>query len=569
MKKDKAAILAYLPSSNLLAHHTQPTSPLYRFLRTVLRLGFYLGISILGIMLNPSALSAKDYMTHKEFSTFLEKVEKLNHIPISSDDVLVAITIQNGKRQCLRIGWMISMNDEIFSFREISGIEMTLPRDKMISFGKIEPDRNLTDLMYNYANYTEVNSIYAPYKYQSTVEKSLLALWLHKINFDNLGIEVLSSMTDEAKNNEHLKEGFGALYYLQMLHAYCLDRNLTRTKEIAEYLKVSYFDSFYYQKIALQLSSQLDRRPRDFQSLVLPSTAEWINFKTELNTEERLQYLTERIHLLNCFSHPTEKKIWLDGPQTSVPFHALTFTDVDSTYYKSVYEFQVINPYWEVLRMNIQFVDAKVLMPLLLDSSFIPTMYSSGNNKSHLHLVRYNDVISLILYELTGRNFIEIKNFKHCKPEEQKTLVEEGLQWIEDNKSKSPIERLHNILEVSMDWGDFNSARMAATQALDSNAAPIILRAYNRFMAPKDSLHRGLIAKTLYDIGSEREMKEVISWFNQSTEKSVLFWSAMYLLKHDSLTARALTCIEKVTSEGNLRFLLLESLINELHHVVI
>jgi hypothetical protein len=132
----------------------------------------------------------------------------------------------------------------------------------------------------------------------------LLAQWLAASKQDDLAARILLPALDTLYEDEHLvrmtRSRLGVAYGYQMFVAFVGDRDYARAERWAQLLSKRFPETPFHH-YAVQLAEQLPKRRDDFVNLKLPTPKEWADLKRTLSRDEQIDYLCQRMRLLNCY----------------------------------------------------------------------------------------------------------------------------------------------------------------------------------------------------------------------------------------------------------------------------
>ena len=138
----------------------------------------------------------------------------------------------------------------------------------------------------------------------ATLYEVMLGEWLYRAGKDAEAAKVILPALDSIYRDEHLvllvRGEMGELVGQKMLVAFVGDRDYSAALKHAKQINDLYRDTRFHH-YAMKLAEQLPRRMDDFTTFKLPTPAGWAALKNKLSREEQIDYLCERLRLLNCF----------------------------------------------------------------------------------------------------------------------------------------------------------------------------------------------------------------------------------------------------------------------------
>lgn len=140
----------------------------------------------------------------------------------------------------------------------------------------------------------------------ATLFEAILGTWLYRAGKDEAAAKVILPALDSLFRDEHLalvvRDQMGELAGQKMLVSFVGDRDYQAALKHANQINELYPDTRFHH-YAKGLAEQLPKRMDDFTKLKLPAPAEWAELKKKLTREQQIDYLCERLRLLNCFQH--------------------------------------------------------------------------------------------------------------------------------------------------------------------------------------------------------------------------------------------------------------------------
>jgi hypothetical protein len=138
----------------------------------------------------------------------------------------------------------------------------------------------------------------------ATLYEAILGAWLYRTGKDADAAMVILPALDSVYRDEHLlltvRDQVGELVGQKMLVAFVGDRDYPTAIRYAKQINELYPDTRFHG-YAKGLAQQLPKRTDDFTKLKLPTPAEWAELKKKLTRDQQIDYLCERLRLLNCF----------------------------------------------------------------------------------------------------------------------------------------------------------------------------------------------------------------------------------------------------------------------------
>jgi hypothetical protein len=264
----------------------------------------------------------------------------------------------------------------------------------------------------------------------------------------------------------------GRVYGYEMLAAFAGDRDYQRTAKFASTLAKNYPDTMFHQ-YAVGLTTQMPKRGDDFVNLKLPTPAEWEGLKKKLTRAQQIDFLCERIRLLNCFQQGQPAGMELSQKQFAEPGGISRNASWGGTRGKT----EVINPLLELRGpfgwfqgklsssddlagrskgMSLTLKDVPQLSNYLWDDWFIPTVtfWRDFHPARELHSTR--PIFAHIINKLAGKDLCEIDRWRKLQPAQIDMEIERIARWAKENAEKTPLELewigLEELLAKGATW---------------------------------------------------------------------------------------------------------------------
>ena len=156
----------------------------------------------------------------------------------------------------------------------------------------------------------------------ATLYEAILGTWLYRAKQDAEAGRVLLPALDSLYRDQHLAQlvlqRMGELYGYRMLVSFAGDRDFRQTLRNAQAIDKLYPGSRFHE-YAKGMIKQLPRREGDFVKLKLPTPAEWAEQKKKLTRNQQIDFLCERMRLLNCFQSGQPGGYFPDETQYAEP----------------------------------------------------------------------------------------------------------------------------------------------------------------------------------------------------------------------------------------------------------
>lgn len=245
------------------------------------------------------------------------------------------------------------------------------------------------------------------------------------------------------------RDDIGNIYNLDLLQKFTVDRNYPAAAALATHLGKPAFDGYVYQARARELAAQLAVRSEDFTTLTLPSPADWTKIKTRLDRSQQIVWLASRLRLLHCINPDYEEIQFAQAyPHDHTPPGAP----------------EVINPYTELLQLNLTPDDLLILAPYAADEEYALsyTFYKDWIPERGLCRVSWavGDLINHVAGFALVRNTEDGIAFEHGS---ESSLIADLQAWVAAHHGDTPDKLIAGTLRTSNNWNDL---KQAAIQAL-------------------------------------------------------------------------------------------------------
>lgn len=505
---------------------------------------FFLLLAFLLISLNSGAQIFKldkSIIDPIEYDSIINNISKLNYINLSNYNDLYKIKMKSHYNEEITLFGFITNNKPCsISFFDLSDQEISIPRMKLISKKKIIVNDSIANILEEYSPDRDVIHRFSSLEVMAYY---IITFWLHQKGYIELSMKFASNIDTYSKSKEGIIDAFGDLYYNEMLIAYSHERDFDKAIKFGKLFNKEVFLNYEYRQTAISITHQLELRKNDFKTLRLPKSSSWDKLKEKLNREEQLKYLLDRLYLMNCIQIGQPAFISNYSSQTSIPYKKLTnkyssYHHIRMRYYKKeVIKHKVINPYVELMNLEPNVSEIKYFLPLLLDSSYIPTFSFHRDFFSSRSIHQLNWLIEELIEENTYRDFIDIDEFNELSLIDKEKQIALIYNWCEENKGLNREELIKKIMSETTDWNEFSNGMKLSVQYNYISVIPIIKKRYYDFnddFSYYISSQKGSIAKTMFEIGSEKDNETIRMWFNNSNDRWVKIWTSLFQLKYDN-----------------------------------
>jgi len=359
-----------------------------------------------------------------------------------------------------------------------------------------------------------------------SLPEALVAAWAYERGDLKSAAAILFPRLDNVPDDRWLvgiaRTLLGHDYHLQMLDAFCRDRDYPAAIALAKHLSKPLFDGYYYQPRAKELAAQLARRGEDFKTFVLPTREAWDEQKKGMTRKEQVRFLAERLRLLNCIQCFQPGTVNYTDNQ-----HAASESASRQAYAaRGEKAVAVVNPFVELEAMWLAPAELEVLVPFLADEDFMPTYGFWRNFHPSRDLHRVNRAVTRIVNDAVGYERIDLDKYQGMDEEGRKAYVEELLGWCRDNRGKTRVQVLLEVLASTSDGTQWRTAARELTSQKVMEALPILVKRFENF--PQQ---RGSIVQYCYRMDVSEIVPAARRWIGCGDD-AAQFWAALILLTY-------------------------------------
>jgi hypothetical protein len=282
----------------------------------------------------------------------------------------------------------------------------------------------------------------------------------------------------------------GDVYGYQMLIAFVGDRDYVKALRLAK-LVAEHFDNTPPHDDAVRLAKQLPKRSDDFSKLRLPTAKEWADLKTKLNRTEQIDYLCQRLRLLNCFQMSQPGGFAYSETQYAEPCGL----SGDAAWGMEKGKTEVINPVVELAGPIDGFrrTDEKGPRGLELTTADIPQLASYLRDDWYILAVSFwrdfhparnmhdtRELLATLINQTAKRNLCDAKAMAGMSDTERAKYIEGIAGWARDNKGKGETALLLEALEQGLiaknGWQSVQGQADKLIELKVKAAVPILVR---------------------------------------------------------------------------------------------
>jgi hypothetical protein len=299
--------------------------------------------------------------------------------------------------------------------------------------------------------------------------ETLLAQRLYVAGKEALAARVLFPALETLYRDDAMvdivRREMGRIYGYQMLTAFVGDRDYERAEKLAKTLAQHYPEAIFHH-YAVQLAVELPKRRDDFVKLKLPTPAEWKEMKKKLTRVQQIDFLCERMRLLNCFQMGFPSGYYEDQTQYAEPCGLSRNAAWGKRQGKTV----VINPWSELLGpinwhgedkarpkgMELTIKDVPQLSKFLRDDWFMLIVSFVREFHTDRGLSSTRPEFARIINGLACKDLCKIDGWDKLSPAQIDKEIERISRWAKENAHKTPVqlewEALEDVLASGGGW---------------------------------------------------------------------------------------------------------------------
>ncbi len=360
-------------------------------------------------------------LDEKTYQHKMQLIDSLSIYNMRSFDTLYKVSITNDVENYTEdfYGWIRTRNRKAVKFLTVTGADIELEKKSITATNPLPLDEETMDSLKSYIQN------FALFGLDDFQDDKILILWLYEKGKEEYSKRMLPKKhNDRLFSDEGIKDDFGVLYCDAMFSAYAKQRNYSKAIILGEFLSGNIFSGFEDQKSAIALTHQLKTEKNDFKSFRLPDSVEWLKLKQKLSREHQITYLADRLRLLNCilFKNPGSIDYKMDQ-------YAVSSEEAEKSgfpYWRNYNRYKVINPFSELINMKLSPHEMEILLPCLLTDIYTPCL-----EYHRLHKLSW--IVESLLFEITGKHFLNQFYFDRLTPDEKKAQVAKIKKWCDEN----------------------------------------------------------------------------------------------------------------------------------------
>lgn len=241
----------------------------------------------------------------------------------------------------------------------------------------------------------------------ATGAELLLAAWCREAGEAEVLADLLDPLFEAAGDERDVLEprlhALAAQLDAAMLDAFVRTRDHARALALAERLGDPALASFPGQRRAVELAAQLVQRREDFRTLVLPTPGQWQRMRRDLPRAQQIEFLAARLRLLCGAGSHREGAFDYRRPQPPEP-GAASAADPQAGR---------INPYVELLRLDLARGELPALLPALASRDFLHALTAARPDAGTggPALLRVADAAAALVDEVAQEHVVDPGSF--------------------------------------------------------------------------------------------------------------------------------------------------------------
>lgn len=318
--------------------------------------------------------------------------------------------------------------------------------------------------------------------------ETLFGDWLYRAGRFESAARILLPALETLYRDEDLvelvKHSLGQNYGNRMLVAFAGDRDYDETLRWAKALS-SHFPDTQFHNYASRLADQIPQRRGDFKSFRLPTPDEWANIRSKLSRREQIDYLCQRMRLLNCFQGGQPGWIIYFSPQYAEPSGMRRDASIGHYLGKT----QVINPfeelsgpYWKEANekgLDLTVADIAQLAKYLRDDWFILAVGFWRDFHPSRTLKTTREVFASLINGVAHQKLCDVSSMERMNAQQIDEEIARIANWSRKNASLTETELLLKALESTLAteegrWYDIEEQAKRLSELREKRAIPLL-----------------------------------------------------------------------------------------------
>jgi len=341
-----------------------------------------------------------------------------------------------------------------------------------------------------------------------------------------LMIPLMKEVSNDKQLLDNLRDEIAVKIDSRMLTAFTVTRDYDEALRFAKILSSSWFDGFRHQDRAKGLLATLPRRTEDFKTLRLMSTQDWERSREKHSRKQQIGHLAKRLRLI----HATQWGIPGEISYSSTQYLCDKGPEDKKEANQPVVSFdgkEAINPYCELLRMNLTGAEMLQLLPYLESEHYILAydLYRFiPNNPLRLHKVSWT--VASILNTVSQEDLVDFSVLQDSSQDSHKRHFEQVRKWCTENADTTHADCLAEAVVNAAEWQDARWAFWGLLELEEERAVKLIVS-----RCDKEPNRAAELAQLLCLLDRKEYLLRARQWL-KGTNSDARFWAALLLLKH-------------------------------------
>lgn len=343
-----------------------------------------------------------------------------------------------------------------------------------------------------------------------------------------LMVPLMEDVSDEQAFLDYLRDEIAVKLDRRMLAAFTGRRDYAEALRIAKILASPWFDGFRHQARAKGLAATLPDRTEDFKTLRLMAPQEWEAFKKTAGRRQQIEHLAERLRLI-CASQGDIP----GGISYSDPQYLWEAGNGDENGQIGPFAFSVfggkkaINPYSELLRLNMTGAEMQQLVPYLESEHYILAydLYRFiPNNPFSLHRVSW--VVASIFNSVSRTKLVDRSKLASASRGADAQQIPEVRAWCNENADLTHADHLARAVLHASKWQDTRWAFWGLLDLEEDRAVELIVA-----RCDQEPIRESELSQLLCLLDRQEYLPRARRWM-RSRDRDMRFWGALLVLKH-------------------------------------
>jgi|GEM_PF-6583769 len=339
-----------------------------------------------------------------------------------------------------------------------------------------------------------------------------------------LMIPLLKGASDETSFLDHLRDQIAVEVDMRMLGAFT-SRDFGEALRLSQLLSRPWFNGFEHQDRAKGLAATLPQRKEDFKALALVSPKAWKVLQKESSRREQVEYLAKRLRLISARQWGIPGGIDYSAGQELAQIGLEKKVQDDPS--APPKDREAINPYCELLRMNLTGEEMLLLTPYLESPDYILAfdLYRFIPNHPH-ELQKVSWVAAAVFNGVSQQDLVDFDLLDDPSATARRIHLEQIRKWCKDNAAVTHADHLAKAVQEAKEWQDVRIAFWGLREHDEDRAIKLIVS-----RCEKEAAHRADLARLLCLLDRKEFLPRAREWMEDKNHET-RFWGALLALKH-------------------------------------